>query len=182
MGEIYLIKSPSHKVYIGQTIHNYKDRYRDHIYDAFDPKKDHCKKLNRALRKYGKNSFFVELIKKCDTLEELNFYEDFYIKVFDSIKNGYNIKEGGKNGPHSEKTKLKISQKLKGRSKPQSMRLNLSKARNKHGFPMYLVKCPKGYRVANHPKGKERRFASQYHSDKGNYDRAYKYLKELDEK
>ena len=41
-GEIYLIKSPSNKIYIGQTIYDHMTRWRDHIYDALDPKKDHC--------------------------------------------------------------------------------------------------------------------------------------------
>lgn len=184
MGEIYLIKSPSHKIYIGQTIYNHIDRFRDHVYDAFDPKKDHCKKLNRAIRKYGKESFYIELVTKCDTITQLNTYERLYIRIFDSIKNGYNIKQGGRNGKHSEKTKIKIGKALKGKPKPQSMKINLSKSRNKHGLPMYMIKSRGGYRVVNHPlqNGKDKHFLSKSCGDKYNYDRALKYLKELNAK
>lgn len=151
-GEIYLVKSPNHKVYIGQTIYGWKERWRDHIYDANDIKKDHCKKLNRAIRKYGSQTFYVTVLKKCETLKGLNKMEIFYIKVFDSISNGYNIKEGGRNGLHSKESRLKISKSLKGRPKSQHMRERLSKTTNKSGLPMYVIKIKNGYRVVNHPK------------------------------
>ena len=170
MGEIYLIRSPSHKTYIGQTIYDYISRWRDHCYDAFDPKKDHCVKLNRAIRKYGKESFHIALILKCETQEELNRNEVRYIRIFNSIKDGYNIKEGGKNGKHSEATKIKIGNAVRDVPKPESMKLNLSKARNKAGLPMYVIKHPKGYRVVNHPKqnGVEKSFQSSQFTDDAN--------------
>ena len=101
MGDLYIIKSPKHKVYIGQTTVDYITRFREHIYDACDPKKDHCKKLNRAIRKYGKEYFYVGLLIKCETLEELNYYEHFFIRIFESIKSGSKIKEGGRTGKQS---------------------------------------------------------------------------------
>jgi group I intron endonuclease len=181
MGEIYLIRSPNYKYYIGQTIYNYVNRWRDHIYDAFDPKKDHCVKLNRAIRKYGKNNFYIELIRKCDTQDELNIYEIYYIKLFDSVKNGYNIKEGGKNGKHSEETKIKIGNGVRGVPKSQNMRLNLSKSRNKAELPMYVIKHPKGYRVVNHPNqnGRERKITSSVYTDSEKLIIALEYLNKL---
>ena len=177
-GEIYLIKSPSNKIYIGQTIHGYLERWRDHIYDAFDPKKDHCKLLNRAIRKYGKDSFFITLLKRC-AIEDLNKYEKFYMSVYNSLKpNGYNLKEGGSNGKHLLETKIKIRDKLKGVPKSQEMRLNLSKSRNKHNLPMYIIKHKNGYHVINHPKqnGRERKITHSKYTDEEKYEIALKYL------
>lgn len=182
LGHIYLIKSPSNKIYVGQTKYYYMNRYRDHIYDAFDPKKDHCKKLNHAIRKYGKNSFYVDLIRSCDSQEQLDKYEAFYIKIFDSVRNGYNIKNGGFCGTHNESSKKKISESLKGKPKVLSMRENLSKARNKYGLPMYVIKSSRyGYRVVNHPKqnGREKSFTSRSFTNEENLKLALEYLKEL---
>jgi group I intron endonuclease len=178
MGEIYLIRSPSYKTYVGQTIYDYSSRWRDHCYDAFDPKKDHCKKLNRAIRKYGKESFHIELILKCETIEELNKNEDRYIRIFNSIKDGYNIKEGGKNGKHSEATKIKIGNAVRDIPKPDTMRFNLSKTRNTAGLPMYVIKHPNGYRVVNHPnqKGRERKITSRQIPDNVKLEMALAYL------
>ena len=178
MGDIYIIKSPSHRVYIGQTIYDYKDRFRDHLYDAFDPKKDHCKKLNRAIRKYGKDQMNVNLIRKCCSQKELDHYEDFYIRIFNSIRSGYNIKHGGKGGPHTEETKIKISRGVKGIPKPQSMKTNLSKSRNKHGLPMYMIKCKNGYRIVNHPvqDGRERKITSSCYTEEEKKNMALEYL------
>ncbi len=183
MGEIYMIKSPSDKIYIGQTIYNFENRWRDHIYDAFDPKKDHCKILNRAIRKYGKDNFYVTLIKKCD-IDNLDENEIFYIKVFNSLKPlGYNIKEGGKSGRHSEETKLKIKNSLKGVPKSLEMRQKLSKSRNKAGLPMYLLKIKNGYRISNHPKqnGRERKITTLQLSDEEKLKIALEYLNKLND-
>lgn len=181
MGDIYIVRSISNKIYVGQTTYDYLDRWRDHIYDALDPKKDHCKKLNRAIRKYGKNTFYVGVLKECSSINELNHYEDLYIRVFDSIKNGYNIKNGGQNGKHSDETKKKIGDSVRGVPKSESMKKNLSKSRNKHGFPMYLIKHKNGYRVVNHPKqyGKEKSFTSSHWSDEQKYALALEYLNNL---
>jgi len=180
-GEIYLIKSPSDKIYIGQTIYGYLNRWRDHIYDALDPKKDHCKLLNRAIRKYGKENFFITLLKTC-AIEDLNKYEQFYINVYNSMKpHGYNLKEGGSNGKHLNETKIKISQKLKNVPKSQEMRLNLSKSRNKYNLPMYVIKHINGYRIVNHPNqnGRERKITHSKYTDEEKLKIALDYLNYL---
>lgn len=180
-GEIYLIKSPSNKIYIGQTIHDRTTRWRDHIYDALDPKKDHCKLLNRAIRKYGKESFFITLLKRC-ALKDLNKYEQFYINVFNSMKPfGYNLKEGGSNGKHLMETRIKISNKLLGVPKSQEMRLNLSKSRNRYNLPMYIIKHKNGYRVVNHPNqnGRERKITHSKYTDNEKFKIAHDYLNYL---
>lgn len=90
------------KIYIGQTIQDYKERWRCHIKSSFnekDPGYDHH--FHRAIRKYGKENFKWEIIETitCEELENLrnilNSLEIKYISMFDSYKNGYNSTLGG---------------------------------------------------------------------------------------
>ena len=56
--------------------------------------------LKQAINKYGKENFDNEIIEYCETLEELNKREDYYIKKFDAVnsKNFYNVANGGQGG------------------------------------------------------------------------------------
>lgn len=53
--------------------------------------------INRALKSYGKENFKVELLCECNSQEELNEKERFYIKDLNSQNKsiGYNILPGG---------------------------------------------------------------------------------------
>lgn len=115
MGIIYKITSPSNKVYIGQTINTLEKRWKEHIYDCNDPKKNHCKALNNAIKKYGHSVFKVEIIEECNEIEKLNELEYTYINLYNSIiPKRYNIKYGGGNfGFHSQETKDKIKKYTK---------------------------------------------------------------------
>jgi group I intron endonuclease len=112
-GCIYKLTSPSGKSYIGQTIYGIQNRWRDHLYDAFNPKKNHCKLLNKAIRKYGKDSFEVECLEECNK-EDLDKREAHYINNLNTLKpNGYNLKSGGSSSKHTEETKAKIRNSCK---------------------------------------------------------------------
>ena len=115
---IYKISnSINNKVYIGQTIRPIEDRFRRHINDAIN------NNLNthfaRAIRKYGKENFFIEEIDQADNQEELNLKEQYWIRYFDSINNGYNetdalFKCGGNTYASKSKEELcKIGEKIK---------------------------------------------------------------------
>lgn len=52
--------------------------------------------LQKAIKKYGKSNFKVEKIKDCETIEELNESEKFYVNVYKN--NSYNLAEGGTGG------------------------------------------------------------------------------------
>ena len=68
------------KVYIGQTIRTFNKWYNgagigaERVLRYFEINKDNKKNehLNNALIKYGTNNFKVEIICKCNTIEELN--------------------------------------------------------------------------------------------------------------
>lgn len=73
----------------------------------------------RALEKYGKDNFVVELLCICNTKEELNEKEIYYINLYNSKDEavGYNILPGGSRAPgdyhHTKISKKKISEHSK---------------------------------------------------------------------
>jgi group I intron endonuclease len=108
-GTIYKITNKiNNKCYIGQTTE--KDplkRVNRHFY-GINPNS----LINTAINKYGKNKFIITLLLTCFDSESLNFYEQYYIKLYNSNKKGYNQTNGGENSYKlSRETKLKISKK-----------------------------------------------------------------------
>ena len=88
----------SSRAYIGQTIQDPTQRRAEHISNSkHTPKTYH---FHNALKKYGINAFTFEVIAKASTLEELNNLEEMYIVQFNSIANGFNIRNGGNNKTH----------------------------------------------------------------------------------
>lgn len=111
--EIYIIRNKvNDKVYIGQTVRGYLSRFKEHIDKIRKyPKYDHP--LYNSIRKYGVDKFYVELLKTCNSIEDLNYWEEFYIKEFNSIApNGYNLLPGGNNRKHNQLTKDKIKAEM----------------------------------------------------------------------
>ena len=99
--KIYKIQFPNGKVYIGQSV-NHKNRWREHLREAT---KGNDLKVYRAMRKYNITIEAFSIIEdNITSQDEANTKEIYYIKEFNSIKNGYNITEGGQcgNGLHGE--------------------------------------------------------------------------------
>jgi group I intron endonuclease len=113
MGYIYkIINKINNHCYIGQTIMNLEERWKQH-----KTKRSNCRYLKNAFQNYGIENFDFKLICICFD-DDLNRFEIDYIKKYDSlVPNGYNLREGGDNGgKHNNETKLKISKTLKGRT------------------------------------------------------------------
>lgn len=112
MGIIYKYTNKKNgKIYIGQTI-NPSQRFNQHKSSAFNERdKSYNYPLHRAFRKYGIEQFDYEVIASTEDTEALNLLERYFIEKFDSIKNGYNILEGGLNSTREMKdeTKLKLT-------------------------------------------------------------------------
>jgi group I intron endonuclease len=118
-GIIYLIQNIKNgKVYVGQTIQSLARRKGEHIYRMKSGERNH--KLYMALRKYGTGNFAWLIIRKCDSHEELNNMEMFYIKFFNSYNRGYNMNPGGYSV--GEETRKKLSSIFKGRVNTWSSR------------------------------------------------------------
>jgi group I intron endonuclease len=128
MKGIYKITSPSDRVYIGQSI-DIERRFRHY-------KRMICKeqiKIYNSLLKYGVDAHIFEVLELCDT-EELNNRERHYQDLYDSVANGLNllyVKSEHFNGGHSEESKKKISDSLKGRklSEEHKYKIGLNNSR-----------------------------------------------------
>ena len=111
--------------------------------------------LNNAIKKYGKENFYVKLIDTADSLKELNYKEKKYISMFDAVKsdNYYNIASGGDGGvlwnsienhpskhtdrsgnknpfygkKHTDETKKKISEKNKNKKSKNKGKIRIRK-------------------------------------------------------
>lgn len=123
-GYIYVLTSPSGKHYIGQTW--------DWISRMSYYRNLRCKdqpRIYNAIKKYGFENFTYYFISSADTQEILDLRERYWIDMYDSRspEYGYNIKEGGSNGKHSEATKAKLHDLKMGHSVSQETRDIISK-------------------------------------------------------
>ena len=116
MYSVYKHTSPSGKIYIGVTSRRPKLRwhngsgYADNEY------------FTRAINKYGWNNFSHEILMTNLSKEEAESKEIELIALYHSNEReyGYNIENGGSLcGKHSEYTKMKISNALKGKKNPR---------------------------------------------------------------
>lgn len=91
MGYIYkIINDINTKVYIGQTTYPLEERWKHHLADA----SRYSYKLYRAINKYGKEHFSIELIEECLD-SELDKREIYWIGRYNSYEKGYNSTLGG---------------------------------------------------------------------------------------
>lgn len=79
----------NNKIYVGQSNDIYRRFYEHQI-------KGESSRIpvDKAIQKYGKDSFLYEVLEEC-SIEELNQKETFWIKKLNAIKDGYNCSEGG---------------------------------------------------------------------------------------
>lgn len=93
-GIIYIIKNNlNNKVYIGQTITNIKTRFNQHCKNS-TLKSRHYKICN-AIKKYGKENFYIEVLESNIKIDKLDEREIYYIEKYNSFKKGYNSTKGG---------------------------------------------------------------------------------------
>lgn len=146
-GMIYkAINKVNGKIYIGQTIKSLAKRRAAHFNEAKENKSRSI--FCRALNKYGRDNFIWQKLCDCNSREEIDYLENFYIKLYESnnLDKGYNLIVGrGRSGyALSGCTKKKISYKAKER------------LRNKENNPMYGKKHSKKTKelISNELRGK----------------------------
>ena len=100
------------KKYIGQTTKSIAYRFMRHCSDGTK-----SMLIAKAIKKYGKENFYIELIEVVDTLEEANEKEVFWVSHYNAFSpQGYNLKAGGrKYASMSEETRQKISKSNLGK-------------------------------------------------------------------
>lgn len=93
MGYIYKITNNiNNKVYIGKTEGDIGLRWQQHIYNMSYGIQYH---LYNAMRKYGLENFSFEILESDLSKDELSQKEIEYIKLYNSLENGYNMTIGG---------------------------------------------------------------------------------------
>ena len=123
-GVIYGIENLlNHKIYIGQTVQNVRKRINSHK----------CGKkqlIDKAIQKHGWKNFVWVVLEECETHENLNEAEKYWIaKLTTLCPNGYNLNSGGDIHFHpTEEVRRQQSKSLKGRKFTQEHRDNISKA------------------------------------------------------
>jgi len=116
MASIYIIKSKtSGKSYIGQTNTTAEKRWKKHLTEL--RRREGCRALYSAIKKYGENDFEVITLKSGDfTREELNVLEQKYIKEQKTLSPfGYNLTTGGDYNEISDETRMLKSERMMGR-------------------------------------------------------------------
>lgn len=170
MGDIYLLESPSGKKYIGQTVKHFNSgkksgylaRWKAHISEA-KRNINYSRLLDNAIRKYGSNNFKISLICECNTFEELNEKEKYYITFYNSLSpNGYNLTTGGNvNNKQSIESCLKKSQSLMGKNLGRILEKRERKNPEDNNLPKYVRSIKDGYRISNHPSKVDKTFRSK---------------------
>lgn len=89
----------NNKIYVG------KDSYNNPSYLGGG------KLIKRSIKKYGRNKFRKEILETCNSEEELNKSEIYWIQKLNSTNPniGYNLDTGGTGGRHSEETRILMS-------------------------------------------------------------------------
>lgn len=118
MNYIYKISNTiNNKVYIGVTSRTIEERFAEHKNRIEERNSIH---LYQAMEKYGRNNFYVELIDTAQTKEEMFEKEKYYIKLYDSYNNGYNMTLGGEGVKYLNLDEQKIVQDyLEGKTSEQ---------------------------------------------------------------
>lgn len=112
-GYIYLILNDVHPelIYVGQTSQELITRWRGHVGQI----KNHTytDKLHNAMEKYGVEHFAMDGIEKCiaptkkELISKLDDRERYYINLFDSFCNGYNLTKGGRDSKENQMRPVK---------------------------------------------------------------------------
>ena len=128
------------KHYVGQTKFTAFERFRGHLKES-RMQKSHRKgsKFHSALRKYGKDAFNITVLTTCNTQDETDLAEQYWISYFNSTDDefGYNTAIGGLThfGPknHSEETKAKMRAAKIGKKFTEEHKRKLSESnKGKH--------------------------------------------------
>jgi len=123
--EIYCIKNNiDNKVYIGLTSRSIQRRYPGGFWKS--PANNY---LRSAITKYSKDNFSIQTLIKCDSKESLNYWERYYINLYNSCNpaKGYNFSAGGYTYEITEelkKIRSKATKKYINNNPEELVRLN----------------------------------------------------------
>ena len=131
------------KCYIGQAL-NIRSRLMEHANN------NHKNKLTiyKAIEKYGICNFEAKILSIINTYgktkneikQELNYHECFYIDLYDSYKNGYNMTLGGDSGKIGYKHTKETIEKIRNAHKGKIPKVAKDAQRKTYGYDI-LTQC-----------------------------------------
>jgi len=125
MGIVYCATNLTNgKCYIGKTIGPLRKRQNEHFSRAGNS----GYKFHNALKKYGQNNFIWSSLFESEFNDELCDKEMFWIKVYNTTENGYNMTFGGEGVIPTEEVREKISKSERGKIVSLETRQKISKA------------------------------------------------------
>ena len=109
--EVYELRTPIDKVYIGYTHHTAYKRFQQHIKNSRKTK-GKCLAIEAAIRKYGFENVTVTTLMKCWSQYDAGKWETSIIaEMKSSVEDfGYNLTIGGDGGPPNAATLEKLRQ------------------------------------------------------------------------
>jgi len=132
VGSVYLVRNIQNgKVYVGQTIRTIDERWKIHIRDA---RRGSTLYFHSAIRKYGAESFSIERLQICRSLEQLNKAEKKFIEKNESCnpRFGYNHRTGGENSMPTLSARQRMSEAHRGKRLSDDHRQQQSEGRKGH--------------------------------------------------
>ena len=86
--------------------------------------------IKKAIKKYGRDKFTKETLEECDTIDQLNSREFYWIENLNARNPdiGYNLEFGGKNSTHSTETRKRISDARKGKKNSKEHNQKIAEA------------------------------------------------------
>lgn len=136
LGYIYIIINiNNNKKYVGQT------KYPIHRTSGHRNANGN-QIIDRAVIKYGPENFMICWLRRCNTQDELNFFESFWILNQNTlVPFGYNCTTGGDGKFYcSQKTRAKISAVHKGKTISDEIKRHFSQLYTGVGNPFYGAK------------------------------------------
>ncbi len=137
------------KKYVGYTKKSMIERLEEHIEEALEGSDRH---FYRAIRKYGVENIVSEQLCETTTKQAAKSKERYYVKKFDTFKNGYNMTQGGDGGNTTEKYS---EEEMKDLSNRRSMlQLGMKNSRAKPNITkQMIVDAVVKYAIENNKSG-----------------------------
>src|ERR1035437_435355 len=140
------------KIYIGQTIGSIQKRWKEHRYFK------RVSAISGAIKKYGEENFEIKTVVRCLNIDEMNHRETYYIKLYKSMYPvGYNLRSGGSNSQHSEKTKQLLRKANIGKKHKSETKMKMSISQRKRP-KKYLSQSEIEYRRQKERERSKKRF------------------------
>jgi group I intron endonuclease len=138
---VYLITNEVNgKQYIGQTVRSLQVRWKKHLSAVVLGSEYY---FHKAIRKYGEENFSLLVLHICETKEEMDFTEVFYISLLGTkAPKGYNSTEGGEGTvghKHTEESIQKMRSSHSGHRTTEEHKEKLRKA--SEGVPKSKEHC-----------------------------------------